>query len=365
VAVKLIYQMFTKLLSWMVLHARSETANEIEILVLRHQLAVLQRRTPRPRISWTDRAVIAAFARLLPAHRRRGFLVTPTTILRWHRHLVRRRWTTQPVRAGRPAIPAGVRALIVRLATENPTWGYRRVHGELAGLGYQIGASTVWKVLHAAGIDPAPRRVGPTWAQFLHTQAQTILACDMFHLDTITLQRLYAFFVIEHATRRVHILGVTAHPTGPWVTQLARNLLMELDDTQRRFGFLIRDRDSKFTASFDAVFAALDVQIIKTPVRAPRANAIAERFVGTVRRELLDRLLIINQRHAAAVLCEFERHYNDHRPHRSLGQAAPLRPPPTVHLPRSARSTDTTASAASSTNISRPRDVCRVSGTHT
>ena len=217
----------------MVLHARSETADEIEILVLRHLLAVLQRRTPRPQIIWTDRAVIAALARLLPAHRRHGFLVTPTTILRWHRHLVRRRRTTQPVRAGRPAIPAGVGALIVRLATENPTWGYRRVHGERTGLGHQIGASTVWKVFHAAGIDPAPRRVGPTWAQFLHTHAQTILACDVFHLDTITLQRLYAFFVFEHATRRVHILGVTAHPTGPWVTQLARNLLMELDDTQR------------------------------------------------------------------------------------------------------------------------------------
>ena len=327
-AVKLIYQMFAKLLSWMVLHARSDTANEIEILVLRHQLAVLQRRTPRPRISWTDRAVIAALARLLPARRRRGFLITPATILRWHRHLVRRRWTTPPVRAGRPAIPAGVRALIVRLATENPTWGYRRVHGELAGLGYQIGASTVWKILHAAGIDPAPRRAGPTWSQFLHAQAQAILACDLFHLDTITLHRLYAFFVIEHATRRVHILGVTAHPTGAWLTQQARNLLMDLDDAHRRFRFLIRDRDSKFTAAFDAVFTAIDIQIIKTPVRAPRANAIAERFVGTVRRELLDRLLIINQRHAAAVLREFQRHYNDHRPHRSLGQAAPSRPLP-------------------------------------
>jgi putative transposase len=199
VAVKLIYQMFAKLLGWVVLHARSNTAREIEILVLRHQLAALQRRTPRPRISWTDRAVIAALARLLPA-RRRGFLIAPATILRWHPHLVRRRWTTPPSRAGRPAIPAGVRALTVRLATENPTWRYRRVHGELAGLGYPIGASTVWKVLHAAGIDPAPRRAGPTWSQFLHTQAQTILACDLFHLDTITLHRLYAFFVIEHAT---------------------------------------------------------------------------------------------------------------------------------------------------------------------
>jgi transposase InsO family protein len=186
----------------------------------------------------------------------------------------------------------------------------------------------VWKILHAAGTDPSARRSGPTWSQFLHAQAQAIVACDLFHLDTISLHRLYAFFVIEHATRRVHILGVTAHPTGAWLTQLARNLLIDLDDVHGRFRFLIRDRDSKFTAAFDAVFTAIDIQIITTPVRAPRANAIAERFVGTIRRELLDRLLIINQRHAAAVLREFQRHYNDHRPHRSLGQAAPARPLP-------------------------------------
>ena len=179
------------------------------------------------------------------------------------------------------------------------------------------------KILHAAAFDPASRRTGPTWSQFLHAQAQTIIACDLFHLGTITLHRLYAFFVIQHATRRVHILGVTAHPTGAWLTQLARNLLMDLDDANRGFRFLIRDRDSKFTAAFDAVFTAIDVRIIKTPARAPRANAIAERLVGTIRRELLDRTLIINQRHAASVLAEYQHHYNNHRPHRALGQAAP------------------------------------------
>ena len=253
-ALCLIYFVFSKLMSWIVLRSRSDATKEIEILVLRHQLAVLRRRTPRPRISWPDRAVLAALTRLLPTRRRCGLLVTPSTILRWHRRLIARHWTTQPTRSGRPAIPAGLRALVVRLATENSSWGYRRIHGELAGLGYQIGASTIWKILHDAGVDPSARRAGPSWAEFLRAQAHGILACDLFHLDTITLHRLYAFFVIEHATRRVHILGVTAHPTGAWLTQLARNLTMDLDDAGRRFRFLIRDRDAKFTAAFDTVF---------------------------------------------------------------------------------------------------------------
>jgi putative transposase len=328
VALCLIYFVFSKLMSWIVLRSRSDATKEIEILVLRHQLAVLRRRTPRPRIGWPDRAVLAALTRLLPTRRRCGLLVTPSTILRWHRRLIARRWTTQPARSGRPAIPAGLRALAVRLATENSSWGYRRIHGELAGLGYQIGASTIWKILHDAGFDPSARRAGPSWAEFLRAHAHGILACDLFHLDTITLHRLYAFFVIEHARRRVHILGVTAHPTGAWLTQLARNLSMDLDDAGQRFRFLIRDRDAKFTAAFNAVFTANHMQIIKSPVRAPRANAIAERFVGTIRRELLDHILITNRQHAMTALETFEQHYNDHRPHRTLGQAAPLRPLP-------------------------------------
>src|SRR3954452_21640194 len=249
--------MFSKLLSWIVLRSRSDTSKEIEILVLRHQLAVLRRQTRRPRLSWADRALFAALTRLLPTPRRLGLLVTPATILRWHRQLIARRWTTQPARPGRPAIPAGVRALVVRLATDNSTWGYRRIHGELASLGYQIGASTVWRILDTAGIDPAPPRAGPPRAQFLRAQAQASPACDLFHLDTITLHRLYAFFVIEHASRPLHILGVTAHPTGAWLTQQARNLLMDLDDAGRQFRFLIRDRDAKFTAAFDAVSTAM------------------------------------------------------------------------------------------------------------
>jgi putative transposase len=216
-ALRLIYQVFTTLLGWIVLRSRSDSTKDIEILVLRHQLSVLQRRTPRPRITWTDRSFTAALTRLLPVRRRLGLLVTPATILRWRRQLITRRWTTKPAPPGRPAIPAGLRSLVIRLATENATWGYRHIHGELTGLGYRIGVSTVWKILHTAGIDPSTRRAGPSWTEFLQAQAHAILACDLFHLDTITVHRPYAFFVVEHATRRVHILGVTAHRTGAWL----------------------------------------------------------------------------------------------------------------------------------------------------
>jgi hypothetical protein len=203
VALCLIYVMLTKLLAWIVLRARADTTKEIEILVLRHQLAVLRRRTPRPPMRWTDRAVIAALTQLLPTRRRFGLFVTPSTILRWHRQLVARRWTTQPAR---PAIPAGLRALVVRLANNNPTWGYRRIHGELVGLGYQIGASTVWKILDGVGIDPAPRRAEPSWTEFLRAQAHAILACDLLHLDTVTL--LPVVRLLRHRARR----PLRAHP---------------------------------------------------------------------------------------------------------------------------------------------------------
>ena len=216
------------------------------------------------------------------------------------------------------------------MARENPRWGYRRIQGELVGLGHTVAASTVWTILKRAGLDPAPRRSGPTWRQFLSAQAHAILAIDFAHVDTVFLRRLYILIVIEHDRRRVHLAGITAHPTGAWVTQQARNLLMDLGDRADRFRFLIRDRDSKFTAAFDAVFTGADIRIIRTPVRAPRANAIAERFIGTLRRECLDHILITGPRHLDAVLREFAQHYNAHRPHRSLHQRPPAgaTPPP-------------------------------------
>jgi putative transposase len=325
VTLRLVYLIFCQLSAWIALLMRSEASKDAEILVLRHQVNVLRRQVARPRPTWADRALISALARLLPRARRRDLFVTPGTLLRWHTSLIKRRWTDKHQRCGRPPTSPSLRRVIVRMATENPGWGYRRIAGELAGMGPQVGASTVWAILQRAGIDPSPRRSGPTWTEFLRGQAHGILACDFFHCDTVLLTRLYCFAVVEHATRRVRILGVTAHPTADWVVQQARNLLMDLDDLVAQFKFLIRDRDSKFTSMFDAVFASEGIQIIKTPIRSPQANAIMERWIGSLRRELLDRMLILNARHLRQVLAEYEHHFNTHRPHRSLGQAAPLR----------------------------------------
>jgi putative transposase len=223
-------------------------------------------------------------------------------------------------------VAAELRALVLRLATENPTWGYRRIHGELCRLGYRVGASTVWTILQRAGVDPAPTRSALTWRQFLRAQAQGVLAMDFFTVDTVLLRRLYVLFAIEVATRRVHLLGVTSHPAAAWVGQQARNLLMTLGDDLGRFRFLVRDRDTKFTAAFDTVFAAEGIQVLITPAQAPRANAYAERWVGTVRREVLDRMLIFGGRQLRFVLVEYADHYNVHRPHRALGQVPPLGP---------------------------------------
>jgi putative transposase len=313
-----------------VLRMRSEREKEIEILVLRHQLHVLERQVARPQLQPADRALLAAFSRALPRRAWASFLVSPATLLRWHRELVARRWTYPHYRPGRPATSVEVRGLVLRLARENPGWGYRRIQGELVGLVIRIAASTVWTILRDAGIEPAPRRLESSWAEFLHRQAASILECDFLTVDTVFLKRFYILFVIELQSRRVHLAGVTANPDGAWVTQQARNLLMRLDDEGVRARFLIRDRDGKFTRDFDEVFRSEGIRVIRAPVRAPRARAHAERWVGSLRRECLDGLLILGRRHLERVVHVYAKHYNEHRPHRSLAQQPPLAKAPPI-----------------------------------
>jgi transposase InsO family protein len=301
---------------------RRADEKDIELLVLRHQVKVLQRQVKRPRLNRRDRVLLAAASRAMSRSRWTSFIVRPETLLRWHRELVRKKWTYRRTgHPGRPPVDADVRDLVVRLGRENPRWGYQRIRGELLKLGIRISATTVRTILLRGGLDPAPRRTGPTWREFLRKQAAGILATDFFTVETIGLTTLYVLFFIELSTRRVHLAGVTAHPDSAWVTQQARNLAIE--ERLSHVRFLVRDRDAKFTGPFDAVLRAEGVRIIRTPIRAPRANAFAERFVRTVRRECLDHVLIYDRRHLERVLGAYVAHYVDERPHRGLGLAVP------------------------------------------
>jgi putative transposase len=311
-----VYLALHRLLELMVLCWRSTDAKEVEILVLRHQ-------HPRPRLQPQDRALLAALSRLLPRPRWSSFLVTPETLLRWHRRMVRRHWIYPTRPRGRPPIPDQLQSLIVRLATENPRWGYQRIRGELLQLGCRVSASSIARVLRANGLQPAPRPASTTWRSFLRRQAAGIVACDFLTVDTVFLQRLYVLFFIQLHNRRVHLAGVTTNPTGAWVAQQARNLLATLEDDGTAVRFLIRDRDSKFTRAFDDLWRAVGAQVIRTPIQAPNANAVAERWVGTVRQECLDHLLIAGRRQLGRVLRLYVEHYNRHRPHRGLGLSAP------------------------------------------
>jgi putative transposase len=330
---RFVFLLITRVSAWLRLSRREERWKTAEILILRHQLAILQRRQPRrPKLNWADRALLAALLSVIPKTRRQrlGLLATPDTIVRWHRDIVGRRWAAKSMRGrtGRPSTRRNIQALVRRLARENPEWGYRRIHGELAGLGVKVAASTVWEILKASGINPARQRTGPTWSQFLRSQAEAILACDFFTVDLLDGTQAHVLAVVEHATRRIRILGVTLHPTGQWTAQQARNLIMDLGEQANRVKFMIRDRGSNFAAAFDAVLADAGIRTVLCNIRTPRMNAIAERWIGGCRRELLDRTLIWSQAHLRRILRDYQAHHNQHRPHRSLSGAAPLKPLP-------------------------------------
>ena len=320
--VSLCYVLLRWLLEFAVLRVRSKDLKELEIVVLRHELAILRRKTRRPAITAVDRLFLGAASTLLARARWRSFIVTPATLLRWHRRLVAKRWTFAR-RVGRPPMRREIRDLVLRLARENPRWGYTRIVGELKGLGITVSATTVRAWLRAAGLGPAGKRGEMTWREFIQAHRQSLLAVDFFTVETIWLQRLYVLFFIELESRRVHMIGCTPSPSAPWVVQQARQLSWTLPERAEPIKFLIRDRDRKFTERFDEVFRSDGIEVVRTPFRAPQANGVAERFVRTVRSECLDRLLILNEQHLERILRVFVDHYNRHRPHRALCLAPP------------------------------------------
>ena len=304
------------------LAVRSGRSKDLENIVLRHQLTVLRRQVHRPDLNDDDRNLLGAIAAALPRRLRNNWIVTPDTLLRWHRKRITAHWTQAPHRSpGRPPTAIELRRLIVRLARENPTWGHRRIHGELVGLGHTIASSTVWQILKDDGIDPAPERSAVTWTEFL--RSQTAVATDFFTVDTATLRRYYVLFFIHIETRRVFYAGVTANPTGLWTTQAARNLFLRHAEHLNSARALVRDRGSQFIDTFDEIFRTEGLKVLKTPVRTPVANAFAERWIGSIRRELLDRTIIWNHDQLERLVTDYIEHYNQHRPHRSLNQRPP------------------------------------------
>jgi|SRR5205085_2408485 len=319
----LAYVFVCRLFELVVLLGRRERSKELEILVLRHELSILQRRVGRPQYAPRDRLLLAALSRLLPRRSWQAFMVRPETLLRWHRQLVAR-YRTYPHRGpGRPPIDSEVRDLILRLAHENSGWGYLRIVGELRKLGIDVSATLVRNLLKAAGVPPAPQRGQLDWRSFLRAQAATTLACDFLTVDTALLRRLYVLVFICIGSRRIEYVACTSNPDGAWMLQQARNLLIHLDDRGQRPRLLIHDRDAKFSRAFDALFHGNGIRVIRTPIQTPNANAHIERWVGSARRECLDRILIFSRRQLERVLSIYVRHYNERLPHRALDLQTP------------------------------------------
>jgi putative transposase len=337
VLLSFVYVVACRLFALVLLLARGDHSKELELLVLRHELSILRRQARRPQLTESDRLVLAALSRVMPRRSWRAFVVTPETLLRWHRRIVAWRWTYPQRRPGRPPVDVDVRQLILRLARENSHWGYVRIVGELRKLGIMVSATLVRNVLARAGIPPAPERAASSWRSFLRQHGNTILACDLFTVDTVWLRRLYVLFFVSIGTRRVEYVACTSTPDTAWMTQQARNLLMDLDERSQRPRFLIHDRDTKFSRAFGSIFRSEGIKIVRTPIQAPNANAYAERWVGSVRRECLDRLLIFGRRQLEHALRIYIRHFNQQRPHRALELRPPERPggtdpPPTATL---------------------------------